>query len=62
MRTPKELWIIFDYLDGPHIFHTKHQAERELKKWVKESDSCYDSVWEMSSPIRFTAEKTEVVK
>ena len=56
MKTPKDIYIVFDPLDGPHLFASRNQAERKIKKWEKDADS-YDSVWDMSEIIHFTQVK-----
>ena len=51
---PKEIWIIFDPLDGPHIFRSQSAAFKTYKKWKKEAQySAVDSFYEMSEPIRY---------
>jgi hypothetical protein len=54
MKNIKEIWIVDDPLDGPHIFRTKKQAEAKLKKWEREAHGeIMDSVWDMTGPFRF---------
>lgn len=51
----KELWVIFDPLDGAHVFGSKTKAERTLARWEKEADGDpTDSVWDMTGPMRYT--------
>ena len=50
----KEIWIIFDPLDGPHIFRSKRDAIKTYNKWKDEAeDDVFDSFWEMSEPTRY---------
>ena len=54
MKIPKQVWIIFDPLDGPHIFTSKKKAKIVLKKWQSEAEDQSDSVWDMEGPIGYT--------
>ena len=52
----KYIWIIFDALDGPHVFRSMKAALKEYGCWnrqaVKRGDT-YDSFWDMSEPVRY---------
>jgi hypothetical protein len=53
-KAAKEIWIIFDPLDGPHIFSTQKQAEKTYARWAKEANgNSYDSYWDMSKPTKY---------
>ena len=53
MKNPKQVWIIFDELDGPHIFESEESAWKTYKKWEKEADEdCLDSFYDMSEPVK----------
>lgn len=53
MKSPKNVWIIFDPMDGPHIFRSEEQAKRTYRRWAKDAESCFDSFWDMSEPIKY---------
>lgn len=56
-RTPKEVYIIFDPLDGPHLFRSRSEAEKAFQQWKREAkDNTYDSFWEMSNIITYHRE------
>lgn len=51
---PKELFIIFDPLDGPHVFRNKREANKAYAEWEEEAaNDSDDSFWEMSKPQKF---------
>jgi hypothetical protein len=53
---PKSVWIIFDPMDGPHLFTSKLKAEKQYKKWEEEAEaenSSIDSFWDMSEPTEY---------
>lgn len=53
-KVAKEIWIIFDPLDGPHIFISEKKAWNTYNKWEEEaSNSIHDSFWDMSQPTRY---------
>lgn len=52
-HAPKELWVIFDFLDGAHLFASESAAKRQLKSWENEAESPFDSVWEMAGPYKY---------
>ena len=54
-KFPKEIWIIFDDQDGPHIFKTKKEAYKTYKKWERECHKSYiqDSFFNMSEPTKY---------
>ena len=53
-KTPKSIWIIFDPLDGSHIFKSKEAAKRQWEKWFKEAgNDVSDSFWDMSEPTEY---------
>ena len=55
IRTPKALWIIFDPLDGAHVFGSEAKAKNTLKQWEKEADGDpMDSVWDMTGPLKYS--------
>jgi hypothetical protein len=53
---PKSIWVIYDPLDGPHLFRSKREAWRTYNAWHKEAeeDGIYDSFWDMSEPTEYT--------
>lgn len=56
MTTPrcKEIWVIFDPLDGPHVFRGKKEAFKQFEKWEREAQAKeWDSFWNMSEPTRY---------
>ena len=53
---PKELFVIFDALDGAHLFITENAANKTLAKWKKEA-GIYDSTWDMVGPVRYAKEE-----
>ena len=59
MRTPKKIWIIFDPLDGTHLFHSEEAANKMKTKWKKEEDSSFESVWDMSEVLEYTRKETK---
>ncbi|MEK6878321.1 MAG: hypothetical protein AABY22_01865 [Nanoarchaeota archaeon] len=57
---PKEIYLITDPLDGPHLFRTKKEAINILKQWHKEAiKNGYsdDSYWEMTGPHKYIFSK-----
>ncbi len=52
MKEPESIWIIFDPLDGPHLFVSKTQAWKQYTRWMDEADQ-WDSVWDMSEPTEY---------
>lgn len=51
----KAVWIIFDPLDGAHVFGSEAKARNTLKRWEKEADGDpMDSVWDMSEPLKYS--------
>ena len=54
---PKELFVIFDALDGAHLSTTLGAAEKLLAKWKKDA-GLYDSSWDMVGPVRYIKEET----
>lgn len=56
---PKSIWIIFDPLDGPHLFRSKKEAWKTYKQWQKEAEklqeegNSHDSFWDMSEPTQY---------
>lgn len=52
-RVAKEIWIIFDPLDGPHLFTSEKKAWDTWHKWEKEAEYHTDSFWDMSQPTRY---------
>lgn len=59
MKTkPKEIYIIFDPMDGPHLFTSEEQANKQMKQWAKEADNDYsDSFWDMKGPYKYILQK-----
>jgi len=58
-RAVKAVWIIFDPLDGAHVFGSEAKAKKALERWEKEADGDpYDSVWEMTGPVKYSLDKT----
>lgn len=50
----KEIWVIFDPMDGPHIFRGKIEAWKMYDQWEKEArDSYSDSFWDMTQPTKY---------
>ncbi len=57
IKVANEIWIIFDPLDGPHLFKTAKAANRQYKAWLEEAEELedvFDSFWDMSKPTRYT--------
>ena len=53
-RVPKKVYLIFDTLDGPHLFRSEKEAKKVMKKWrIEAKDNSYDSYWEMSDIFEF---------
>jgi predicted CoA-binding protein len=51
----KQLWVIYDPIDGAHFFSSEKKAMDTLKKWKEEAEDDYlDSVWNMSGPFKYT--------
>jgi len=56
---PKSIYIIFDPLDGPHIFESHKKAWNTWDKWKKEAEKgelegeLWDSFWDMSEPQEY---------
>jgi len=61
-RKPKRLWVIFDPLDGAHLFLTENAAKKQLRQWEKEAETSYDSVWDMSDPVEYALMPNEKVR
>lgn len=55
MELPKEFWIVLDPMDGPHVFRTRKEAMKTLKRWEKEAEeyAFVDSYWDMTGPLRY---------
>lgn len=55
MRIPREIWIIFDPLGGPHLFTSEKGAWKEYRKWRKAAIDYgpQDSFWDMPEPSRY---------
>lgn len=56
-KVPKNIWVILDDLDGPHVFETKRAAAYRLNKWRKEaveSNYIQDPYWDMIGPVKYT--------
>ena len=54
-KAVKALWVIFDPIDGAHVFSSEAKAEKTLKKWKKEADNDpFDSVWDMTGPLKYS--------
>ena len=59
-KAVKALWVIFDPLDGAHVFGSKAKAEKTLKRWEKEADGDpMDSVWDMTGPLKYSLDNAE---
>ncbi|MCK5345324.1 MAG: hypothetical protein KAR20_18065 [Candidatus Heimdallarchaeota archaeon] len=56
MKLSDSIWVIFDPLDGPHVFNSKKKAKKTYKKWKKDAkeDVGYDSFNEVSKPIEYS--------
>ena len=61
-KAPKELWVIFDPLDGEHLFLTEPSAKKQLKAWEKEAETSCDSVWDMTGPFKYELSSTQIIK
>jgi len=61
--SPKSIYIIFDPLDGPHVFRSSKKAWGTYKKWKKEAEKgelegeMWDSFWDMSEPQEYILKK-----
>lgn len=54
-KAVKAVWIIFDPLDGAHVFGSETKAKNTLKRWEKEADGDpMDSVWGMTGPLKYS--------
>jgi len=56
MGARDEIWIIWDLLDGPHLFESEVKALNKLEKWKEEAEDrndFHDSVWDMIGPIKY---------
>ena len=53
MKIPKQIWIIFDPLDGPHLFKSEQAAKKQLAIWQDEAETYIDSVWDMTNPVQY---------
>jgi hypothetical protein len=51
----KVVWVIFDPLDGPHLFRSKNEAWKTYRQWEKEAEKAdfEDSFWDMSEPTEY---------
>lgn len=53
-----EIWVIFDPLDGPHIFRSKAGAEAQYEQWRRAAGGVpHDSFWDMSKPVRYVLDQ-----
>lgn len=55
-KVPKSIWVIFDPLDGPHLYTSEKSAKREWNKWFREASNdndTRDSFWDMSDPTEY---------
>lgn len=56
----KAVWIIFDPLDGAHVFGSEAKAKKALERWEKEADGDpFDSVWDMTGPVKYSLENSQ---
>lgn len=54
MKTPKEIWIVFDPLDGPHLFTSRIKAWKTMDRWeIEAGNDQNDSYWDMTGPFRY---------
>ncbi len=57
-RVPKEIWLVFDPMDGPHIFESLKACKKTLAKWHRTAkDDRYDSYWDMVGPVKYIASR-----
>lgn len=64
-RVAKEIWVIFDPLDGPHLFTSEKKAWKVYTEWEKEAQEAEmsaDSFWDMSQPTRYVIGRTSKCK
>jgi hypothetical protein len=57
-KAPKEIWMIVDPCDGPHMYRNRQEAEKDLRIWKKEAEKLEkegieDSFWDMTGPHRY---------
>ena len=58
MRKPKNVWIILDPADGPHVYFSRKEAWKTWKLWARAAeDDYYDTFWEMSPPTCYKRRK-----
>ena len=54
-KAVKAVWIIFDPLDGAHVFDSEAKAKNTLKRWEQDTiDAPTDSVWDMTGPLKYS--------
>lgn len=59
-KAVKALWVIFDPLDGAHVFSSEAKAKKALKRWEKEADGDpFDSVWDMAGPLKYSLDNDQ---
>ena len=53
-KVPKTIYIIFDKMDGPHLFRSEKKAQRTMRRWCREAkNKDWDSYWDMSDIFEF---------
>ena len=59
-KAVKAVWIIFDPLDGAHVFGSEAKAKKTLEGWEKEADGDpLDSVWDMTGPVKYSLDNSQ---
>ena len=59
-KAVKALWVIFDPLDGAHVFSSEAKSKKTLERWEKEADGDpFDSVWEMTGPVKYSLDNSQ---
>jgi len=55
MRIPREIWVIFDPMNGPLLFSSEKAAYDVYRVWEKRQieDGPCDAYWEITRPVRY---------
>lgn len=58
IKPPDEVWIIFDSVDGHHVYGSKAVALLDYKRWEKDAqDDPGDPFWKMTKPTCYTVRR-----
>ena len=62
-KAVRALWVLFDPLDGAHVFSSEAKAKKTLERWEKEADGDpFDSVWEMTGPVKYSLDNDPAMR